>query len=168
MLKGIEACIDKECIVSSVALVYSCIDSLAALTRPKTQLDTTKQQFIDWVGKYFDLDSKLKCTAEDLYGARCGVLHTYSSESGFRRSGKANPVFYCWRNGPSADAQIPMPKNSIEISIEDLFDELRRAVKSFFEDLEHNSELGKKVSHHKRDLLCYRPFTNENIAFRQQ
>jgi len=45
MLQGIDACIGAQCLVSAVALVYSSIDALAALTRPTNAADTNTACF---------------------------------------------------------------------------------------------------------------------------
>jgi hypothetical protein len=42
MFQGIRACVERQCLVSAVALIYSCIDSLSALTRSTNQPDTTR------------------------------------------------------------------------------------------------------------------------------
>ena len=34
MMRGIDACVDSQCLVSAVSLVYSAIDAIAALDRP--------------------------------------------------------------------------------------------------------------------------------------
>jgi hypothetical protein len=47
ILRGIEACIDQQCLVSALTLLYAGIDALAALTRPLDQPDTRPMQFTD-------------------------------------------------------------------------------------------------------------------------
>ncbi len=89
MLKGVEACLKQQCLVSAVTLIYSSIDSLAALTRPVGQRKTNLTHFLSWLKSYLLPAARFSCAAEDLYGARCGVLHTYSPDSGIRQQGKA-------------------------------------------------------------------------------
>src|SRR5690242_2714284 len=81
MLAGIDACLKAECLVSGVALIFAAVDALSALTRPAYASETTRAVYIDWVRRYLLPESNIHCTAEDLYGARCGVLHTYNTES---------------------------------------------------------------------------------------
>lgn len=47
MLRGIDACLETQCLVSAVALIYSTIDALSALTRPIDVPDTTPKIIAD-------------------------------------------------------------------------------------------------------------------------
>src|ERR1035441_108831 len=84
MLKGVDFCIQAQCLVSAVALIYSTIDALSALTRPSAKKDTNRTIFINWVKKYIRPDTTLRCSAHDLYGARCGILHNYGDRKSTR------------------------------------------------------------------------------------
>jgi len=42
ILRGIEICLENQCLVSGVALIFSAIDSLAALTRSVQDSDTSR------------------------------------------------------------------------------------------------------------------------------
>src|ERR1035441_2369345 len=99
MLKGVDVCIQAQCLVSAVALIYSTIDALSALTRPSAKKDTNRTIFINWVKKYIRPDTTLRCSAHDLYGARCGILHNYGLNSKLRREGEAKALIYKWREG---------------------------------------------------------------------
>lgn len=165
MITGIDACIHTQCLVSAVALVYSTIDALSALTRAQTADDTTRSVFIDWVNKYMNLQN-LACTAKDLYGARCGILHTYTPDSRLRRDGDAKAIVYKWRNGPDPDPHrlIPLPANAITLIVEDLRTALGAAVAAFLRDIENDTALRAKVERHSQELLCYRPWTAIQIS----
>lgn len=160
MICGIEACLQQECLVSSIALIYAAIDSISALTRPIGQADTTSAQFRDWVNTYLLPQASLTCTAEELYGARCGILHTYSPESRLQRGnqGAVKRLVYRWKAGPDADAEIPLPADASVIIIEDLFDGFKGAVDKFFNAVEQNSDFANVVNTHCMELLCYKPF----------
>ena len=160
MIRGIEACLKQECLVSSIALIYAAIDSIAALTRPIGQADTTSAQFIEWVNTYLLPQSSFTCTAEELYGARCGILHTYSPESRLQREnqGAVKRLVYRWKVGPDADAEIPLPADVYVIIIEDLFDGFKAAVDKFFNTVEQNPDFADAVNTHRKELLCYKPF----------
>ena len=166
MVRGIEACLakDRQCLVSAM-LIYSTIDALAAMTRPKAQLDTDRDTFKAWVAKYLLDGSLLGCTSEDLYGARCGVLHTYGMDSERRRKGKARALVYKWREGPqpSDGGRNEIPPDATTLCVEDLYDALRRGVENFLSAIDANEELRSRVAHHKANLLCYRPWTPVEI-----
>lgn len=73
---GVKACTERERPVSAVTHIYSAIDALAALTRPANAPETTRDLFLAWVQRLVPL-GELGVSAIELYGARCGVLHTY-------------------------------------------------------------------------------------------
>lgn len=158
ILEGIKVCLEAQCLVSSVSLVFSGIDSLAALTRPLTQGRTSSRVFKDWVETYLLPGSKLSCNATDLYAARCGVLHTYSPESDLQRRGEAQSIIYQWREGPKADAALPIPPNSIVMNVEDLYNAFKNAIHKFLIDTETDAAVEEQVRHHLESLLCYAPF----------
>lgn len=160
MLSGIDGCLETQCLVSAVALIYSTIDALSALTRPIDVPDTTQEIFTNWVREYMDPDNSLRCTASDLYGARCGVLHNYGSDSRKRRKGEAKELIYKWRNGPDPDPKrkVPLPKDATTIIVEDLRDALQHGINNFYEAIARTPELKKIVDHHEKELLCYKPW----------
>ncbi len=158
ILRGIEVCLDNECLVSSVALIFSGIDSVAALTRPVQASRTSRHTFIEWVKRYLLPGSALACMPLDLYAARCGVLHTYSHVSDLQSQGEAKPLVYKWRRGPAADATLPLPLGTIVIEVETLYEALRRAINRFFVAADTEAETKKRVQYHLKALLCYRPW----------
>src|ERR1035437_2385014 len=121
MLKGVDVCIQAQCLVSAVALIYSTIDALSALTRPSAKKDTNRTIFINWVKKYIRPDTTLRCSAHDLYGARCGILHNYGLNSKLRREGEAKALIYKWREGPDPDPNrnTPLPADALTLYVED-------------------------------------------------
>ena len=158
ILRGIEICLEDQCLVSGVALIFSAIDSLAALTRLVEDSDTSRAAFIVWVERYFLPGSRLTCKALDLYAARCGILHTYSPESKLRRDGAARPLIYQWRGGPSADPSVQIPAQAIIVEIEILHEAFKRAAHEFLIAVETDAETRRRVEHHLTDLLCYTPW----------
>jgi hypothetical protein len=80
------------CHTHALALVFSSIDKMAWLTSANT--DTTRTDFMRWVDDYLLPVGSISLNAIDLYAARCGFLHTGSSESKLFRDGKAKQIFY--------------------------------------------------------------------------
>ena len=74
MLNGIQVCLESECLVSAVSLMFSSVDALAALT-PLDQQSTNSAVFKAWVDRHIQSDKILGCTSDDLWGAvRCIAL----------------------------------------------------------------------------------------------
>ena len=164
MLNGVESCVRAQCLVSAVALMYSTIDAISALTRAREKSKTDRTVFITWIGKYIPT-AKLGCTTAELYGARCGVLHTYSPESDLSREGKAKTVIYKWQTGPAPNPTVlcNVRPDAIVLCVETLWGALREGIDAFLADVERNPELHDLVVHHARELLCYRPWTAVEI-----
>jgi hypothetical protein len=78
---------------SGLVLLYASMDIISSLSRPIDQ-DTTRSVFKNWVNTYMLRDAGLGCNADDIYAARCGILHTLSLSSLASREGKAKQISY--------------------------------------------------------------------------
>lgn len=155
---GIKVCLERECLVSAVSLIFAGIDALSALTRPIDQNFTGSSVFKDWCDRFLKPEKFLGCSSGELYSARCGVLHLYSSESSLAASGKSKRLIYEWRSGPAADAAQPLPENALVIELEALHQAFETAVREFIIASEVDPEARPRVQHHLRSMLCYEPF----------
>lgn len=78
---------------SALVLTFSAIDTMAYLAMPAGKLDVMRSDFIDWAEKYMIFEnSSQRPTAQDLYGARCGVLHGQGTACRRTREGKCRPI----------------------------------------------------------------------------
>src|SRR2546421_12759111 len=89
LLTAIETCFKGKRILPGLILLYAHIDIVASLNRPPSKNEGTRQSFKDWVNLYLLPDSDLSCSADDLYAARCGLVHSYMAEARLTRSGDA-------------------------------------------------------------------------------
>src|SRR5688572_14829887 len=153
-----KACERAKCVVSALTLIYSAIDALAALTRPSREDRTTRKEFLSWVDDYFlpELNTDLKVLG--LYGARCGVVHTYGPASDLSRDGKAKMIVYKWRHGHRPDDPIlaEYARSASVVEIETLIEALDRAVQRFEGQIADDRELRARVDTNIADLLCYK------------
>jgi len=90
----IEHAIEKQMHMPAVILLYSAIDAAAWLSCKQDK--HTNKEFIEWVDKWMLPLNKLKCTATDLYAARCSILHTFTSKTDLTRKGKARQMCYVY------------------------------------------------------------------------
>jgi len=158
MLTGIRACLDAQCLVSAVTLMFSSMDALAALTRPIGQQSTNGVVFREWATRFVKPKKSLACTSEDLWGARCGVLHLYSADSDHSAKKKARRIFFQWSAGPAASASKAIPPDSLVVSVEALHEAIERGVHEFIIASEMDDDVKSKVQCHLPSLLCYEPF----------
>src|SRR4051794_28031934 len=78
LLSVAKVCVKLRAAVAGLILVYSSIDAIAWVASVH---HSGKFRFTNWVNKYLLPSEKLTCTAIDLYGARCGIVHGLTSES---------------------------------------------------------------------------------------
>lgn len=69
--------------IEAAVFVYIGIDLMALLSLPIGDNRQTRQHFKAWAQKYMTAhdDQPYKYSADDLYAARCSLLHNYSSEA---------------------------------------------------------------------------------------
>jgi hypothetical protein len=145
---SIETCYKNQLLTPSLILIYSGIDIMAWLNRFETHDDVDRSDFIWWVEKYLLPDSGLSCSAIDLYGARCSLLHSYTSESRLSRKGGAKSIYYTWGTKSPDDLQNLMKERLKPISvikIEQLFKAFCTSLDRFKQDLLNDSDRAKLV-----------------------
>jgi len=145
-----EECFAHKRILPGLILVYSAMDILASLSRPAHRDEAGRRGFIEWVKIYLLPGSKLTCTPEDLYGARCGLLHTYSAESRFSHEGKARQVYYAWGTADAEDLDATVGITSfrnlaVAVHIDELLIALKSGFQKFMKDVANDPERGQLV-----------------------
>jgi hypothetical protein len=166
MRAGIKACERAKCVVSALTLIYSAVDALAALTRETQEARTTRKEFLDWVSVHLLPELGLELTALDIYGARCGVVHTYAPTSDLSKGGQAKLLVYKWRKGHRPDDPVlaERARSATVVEIESLIESLDRAVSHFEQQIDADALLRSRVERNIQDLLCYEPWHPVAIA----
>jgi hypothetical protein len=143
---GIAACVEARAQTSALVLLYSAIDVCGWLASDSPQ--STMSTFIDWVERYLLPAKDLDCTSADLYGARCGLLHTLTPDSRLSRKGEARQIGYAWGNATvealkaSRDA-IGGEHTFSAVHFNDLHGAWRLGVVAFLSDLERDPNLSE-------------------------
>ncbi len=93
-----ELCICANLNTAALILLYSGIDAASWLCSedPDGQI---QDYFVSWVEKYILSTGRFECSALDLWGARCGIVHSLSASSRSSRKGKAREILYVNRAG---------------------------------------------------------------------
>lgn len=142
--QAIQTCFQKRLHLPALVLAYSLIDHLAWINMPDAQQDVTRDDFGDWVEKYVLSGSGLRCTALDLYAARCALLHTHAAESRLTRHSAAKQVFYAWGK---ADVQVleqlavVKSGKACAVRIEALLGAISDGKQRFLADIEKDADL---------------------------
>jgi hypothetical protein len=161
---GIEVCIEKELNAPALILIYSAIDTIGWLD--SVDDFATRTSFINWVNTYLLKAKTLKCSAIDLYSARCGLLHTFTAESRLSSEKKALRIFYAWGTGSVQYLQrlIDSSHKSSEyvaVHVNDLYKGWQLGVKNFIEDLEKDHERKSRV--YKKAAKFFTELGKENV-----
>lgn len=137
LIAAIELCIEKGLILPALMLLYSGIDVIGSLERkPNTG---TKLNFIRWVDSYMLKTHSLGCTGIELYGARCGILHTMAAESDLSRCGKAREITYAWGIAKAEDireaGKLINHPNILSVHVNELLTAFKQGLASYFNEI---------------------------------
>jgi hypothetical protein len=140
ILVAAKDCLTKKRFLPSLILLYSAIDIVSGLDRPEGKEESTRDNFMAWVDAFLLPGSGLECSAMDLYAARCGIIHTYSSESALSKSGAARHVFYAWGTGRAEALNLATERTSwsgkaVTIHIDSLVTAFMGGFQRFLSDL---------------------------------
>ena len=150
LLEAIDLCIRYRLRGPALILLYSGIDIAGSLDSDE---QSVQRRFTRWIDNYLLLDSALDCTAADLYGARCGLVHTYSPTSALSKAGKALEIGYAWKPDTAAElkklvlrgAELKQhlgqePMYFVAIQGDDLIESFRQGVVRFLNELERDPD----------------------------
>ena len=136
-------------------LFYSSIDIFASITRPVTLLDTNGSIFRNWVDAYMLPSPPLRCTSMDFWGARCGLLHTFTTESKKSREGHARELGYIDSDSKADDLQRADANcvKYVVVGIPSLMRAFSSAVSKFGRALESDAALRTRAEHHLKNFV---------------
>ena len=162
---GIEVCIDKKVSGPALILIYSAIDIVGWLDSADEH--ATKTSFIKWVETYLLKAKPLKCTALELYAARCGLLHTFSSDSHLTSQRKARRICYTWGTASVHDLQrtiglMKKSKELVAVHVNDLYEGWRLGVFNFTKELEEDRE--RKLRVHEKAAKFFSELGLETVS----
>jgi virulence-associated protein VapD len=152
----IEILMDNKGYRGVLTLIYSGIDALAFAKMPALKNKVERSDFISFCIKYINLygidennNKHYKITGEDLYGARCSILHTYGHnlESTLSQNGQCKRIVHCIGVPDEAFARMKLSENDGEIAvirIEDLkkgfFNGINQCLVDIYENKDRNLE----------------------------
>jgi glycogen debranching enzyme len=148
LTSGIKACMEKQAVIPALVLIYSAVDTTCWLD--STEAFSTRNDFIRWVENYLLKVKPMKCTAIDLYAARCGLLHTSTPDSQLSSSGKARVINYAWGKAKVEDVQRLIDlKNrsneSVAVHVNELYQAWLSGLALWGQDLDKDSDRSDRV-----------------------
>ena len=147
-------------LLPSMMMLYATIDIMAGLARAPDAEESTRADFKAWVDRYMLPDSDLACNADDLWGARCGLLHMYVPESRHSRTGRARKLLYVAGvidESIRETTRFDLGEYIVVVS-QDIFNALSCGLQRFIDDLETDAALVKRVAKRAdRFLVAWSP-----------
>lgn len=133
--QGIRVALQNNCLPSAIILIYSGIDTMAYLTMPAGQEDVTRDDFVRWAERYIRFPCKEQLSGLDLYGARCGMLHTHGVTARLTREGKCRMLGYVDSSSPEVSYNPTVSKDLVIVSGNGLAEAFFRGVDEFLVDV---------------------------------
>lgn len=160
-LAGIQICRQNNLWGSALTIVYASIDNLASLIRPCECKDVHREDFIRWAEKYLLPDSGIPCTGLDLWGARCGILHSFSPESRTSRAGDAIVIYYAWNEATESKLEAlidlhgtrPGEPRPMAVHLGTLCEALREGMKRFLSEMQGDPAFRDRVLRNAKKMF---------------
>jgi hypothetical protein len=149
----------------ALVLIHSTIDTLGLLDAPPTQVSATGASYKAWAKKYLLPLANGEFNEVDLWGARCAVLHTFTSESDLSRDGKARELqFYSGdKSSEAARRFVAFTKTAdggkhVPVHWQDFCEAFFSALKAFLPVLEGNCNTNQAYAERLRKVLQIHPY----------
>jgi hypothetical protein len=143
-----EISIQRELILPALILIYSGIDSASFLATKDIDAQVN-DRFIAWVNRWMYSTKILPCSAEELYSARCGVVHTFTSDSNLTRNKNVRRVAYSWGSSDIIKLQKTMDighhGEMVALSVNDLYESYKLGLADFFEFAMKDNSLANQL-----------------------
>ena len=144
--KDIHSCLMNNAPTGAVILTYCAMDAMAFLSMPEGKQNVARSDFKEWVTKYMKTDSAqpYQYNADDLYGSRCGIVHTYGAESDLSRENRCRKIVFrlnCLKHFYEPNKEPDLVILGIDLFIRDFFD----AIDKFILDIEKDANLKRRV-----------------------
>jgi hypothetical protein len=131
-------------------LTYSAIDTMSWLGA-ESDSEPVAVRYQRWVSRYMlPKVPALQCTAEELYAARCGILHTMTGDAALHEKKPLRRLAYACGSADAADMQKRIDARQlgaklVAVHLEDLTAGLRLGTADFFEGLPADARLALRV-----------------------
>ena len=145
ILKSIKICKDNDFKESVFILTYAMIDSLSWLNSDEQSIvnRNIKKDFINFSNEYIVNQISQNISGEELYNARCAIVHTISTRS--QNNIRHNSRYICYSNCKEATINVNIKlqrinENAVCIDAIELLTALVEAKTLFFNKIKKNNE----------------------------
>jgi hypothetical protein len=144
LIQAADECVNKHLLVPALVLIYTGIDTVSWMASEDVN-ESVGARFKNWVDAWMLVKGKLDCTAEELYAARCGVLHTLTPNSALSEKKGVRKIAYAWGTAKremleESIAFVSMNNRIASVHLEDLYWSFREGFADYIEHVLSNNE----------------------------
>lgn len=159
LVAEIKKCEQAGATTAAVGIAYVCIDTMAFLSLPSGREVQGKADFIKWVDTYLKghEDQTYKYRGIDVYGARCALLHAFSSDTDFHEK-NPDAKKYGYHDGGMHAYDPTIDDHLVIVGTASLINDVLHAVTSFMEACQVDGDLRQRVEGRLHKVLATFPF----------
>lgn len=166
ILRAADLCFQNMMIIPALILLYSGIDIAAGLFTEDSDGEVRRKHFIKWVNHYIMPQGTLNCTAEDLYGARCGLTHGFTPISNLSKKANARQIYYAYGTSDhkhlSKLITLVGMTDRVAIHANQVLAAVREGIDRFLHESSCDERLAKRIKDRSRQM--FGSMTDEQIA----
>lgn len=151
----IEHAFKQRRLVPGLILLYSTIDGFSYLANKNNESDG--DIFKEWVQDWMLTKYPLPCSKEDIWSARCGLLHKQRSMSDKTINGEAKKIEYVFGDYNADKMQFiwnkVIPGKVVVVAIEDMLKSFRGGIKDCLEAIKKDEEWLKSFEEKAAELF---------------
>lgn len=151
--RDIRVALDNKCYRAATILIYAAMDAMAYLGIPESQEEVGKADFITWAAAHIRLPGKEQLTGEDLYGARCAMLHAYGVRSRMSRGGRCRLIGYMDKSNPPLRYNATVSQELVLVSVPALADALFAGIDRYLVAIFSDKRRGALVEERLKGLV---------------
>jgi hypothetical protein len=150
--------LDSNYFTAALILMYSAIDTMAHLSCPPGKTKERKKNFIAWCEKYIQLPGQDQLTGLELFGARCGLLHTHSATSDLSIKGQVREMSYADKLTPPIKYVPSVAPDQVIVSATALIEAFLSGIDRYLIDIYKDPEMGKLADQRFQNILHRFPY----------
>jgi hypothetical protein len=161
-IEAIKVCLQSSLPESALTLIYSGIDTLGFLDAQAKQRWATEASFEQWAERYI-LPSltpitgatPTPLTTTDLFGARCGILHTSSSSSQLGRKGGAREIWYEFRGKSGVNLAMNTSGSPLLVNVDQFATSFQTGSAQFLVDIQADKARFNRVIDRANQIFAW-------------
>lgn len=164
IMGAIEALFGNGSVIPGVMMIMCGIDILSNVVREEEE--SKPKDFTEWVRRYLHIPGDDVLTPDDIWAARCALVHTYGLESRKVRSGDARRII--WLQNPlTAVGYAPsVDAGSVRVDPFAFRDAFTRAVAEFLVAVSKDKGDNQLIEGRLKELTTYSRFIDERLRYR--